>query len=159
MLVQLKNGRDSRPTLVCVRADGSRTWTKVHPFFPIHDLTHYAVESVLGFTEAFFGLIASGWDIEAFGTRGAASSMPEEALWAEHVVGIFDLERGMNRSLSTEDFNKAVEESFAGKRTRPFRSLTDAELAAIRALRSELARRWWGLAAGETLELPFPAVG
>jgi len=157
MLVQLKNGRDSRPTLVCVRADGSRTWSKVHPFFPVHDLTHYAVESVLGFTEAFFGLVASGWDIDAFGERGAAAALPEEALWAEHIVGMLDLERGMNRSLSPGDFNQALEESFRGKPARPYRRLTDDELAAIRALRGELTARWWALSPGESLELPFPA--
>ena len=157
MVVQLKNGRDGPPTLVCVRADGSRTWSKVHPFFPIHDLTHYAVESVLGFKAGFFGLIASGWDIDAFGEPGAPARMPEEALWAEHIVGIFDLERGMNRALPLEEFNQAVEESFTGKSTRPFRPITDGELAAIRALRSDVVARWWGLAPGEALELRFPA--
>jgi len=158
MLVQLKNGRDSRPTLVCVRADGSRTWSKVHPFFPLHDLTHYAVESVLGFTEAFFGLIASGWDIEAFANRGAVAALPEEALWAEHIVGILDLERGLNGALSTDEFNEALQNSFVGKSTRPFRPVSADELAAIRELRSDVARSWWALAPGETLELSFPAV-
>lgn len=157
MLVQLKNGRDGRPTLVCVRPDGSRTWSKIHPGFPLHDLTHYAVESVLGFAQAFFGLIASGWSIEAFAERGAPARMPEEALWAEHVVGIFDLERGMSRSLSVEEFNEALEQSFVGKPTRPFRPLTHVELAAIRSLRSALAARWWAVAPGKTLELHFPA--
>ncbi len=66
MLIQLKKGRDGPATLACVRADGSRTWGKEHPFFPVHDLTHCAVESVLGFDQAFFGLIARGWDIDHF---------------------------------------------------------------------------------------------
>lgn len=157
MLVQLKNGRDGPPTLVCVRADGSRTWSKVHPFFPLHDLTHYAVESVLGFTQAFFGLIASGWDIDAFAARGAAARLPDEALWAEHIVGILDLERGMNRALPREEFNQALEESFTGKATPRSRPITDDELTAIRALRSDVVARWWRLAPGEALELRFPA--
>lgn len=48
MVIQLKKGRDGPSTLACVRSDGSRTWGKEHPFFPLHDLTHCAVESVLG---------------------------------------------------------------------------------------------------------------
>jgi len=91
MRVEIKKGRDSRPTLVCVRADGSRTWSRVHPFFPLHDLTHYAVESVLGLTEAFFGLVASGWALEAFADRATRARLPAEAVWAEHVVGLLDL--------------------------------------------------------------------
>ena len=31
MLIQFKKGRDSRPTLTCIRDDGSRTWNRVHP--------------------------------------------------------------------------------------------------------------------------------
>jgi hypothetical protein len=48
VLIQLKKGRDAPATLACVRDDGTRTWGKEHPFFPVHDLTHCAVESVLG---------------------------------------------------------------------------------------------------------------
>ena len=51
----------------CTRADGSMTWQRNEggrgAFFALHDLTHYAVESVLGCTEGFYGLIASGWEI------------------------------------------------------------------------------------------------
>ncbi|MGH7520615.1 MAG: hypothetical protein ACREMI_05010 [Gemmatimonadales bacterium] len=37
MGIQLKEGRDGPSTLACVRADGSRTWGKEHPFFPLHE--------------------------------------------------------------------------------------------------------------------------
>lgn len=54
--------------LRCVRADGSATWQKQESrhaaFFALHDLTHFAVESTLGFQRGFFGLIAQGWEIE-----------------------------------------------------------------------------------------------
>ncbi len=86
MLIQLKKGRDGPATLACVRADGTRTWGKEHPFFPTHDLTHCAVESVLGFDQAFFGLIATGWDIDDFAKPGASRRMPFQAIVAEHVV-------------------------------------------------------------------------
>ncbi len=54
MVIQLKKGRDGPATLACVRSDGTRTWGKEHPFFPVHDITHCVVESVLGFDQAFF---------------------------------------------------------------------------------------------------------
>ena len=72
MVIQLKKGRDGPATLACVRVDGTRTWGKEHPFFPVHDITHCAVESVLGYDQAFFGLIAAGWDIDDFEKPGAS---------------------------------------------------------------------------------------
>jgi hypothetical protein len=38
---------NARPNLACVRGDGTRTRARVHPFFPVHDLTCCAVESSL----------------------------------------------------------------------------------------------------------------
>ena len=57
LTIELKKTKDGRPSLACVRPDGTRTWARVHPFLPTHDLTHGAVESVLGFDQAFFGLV------------------------------------------------------------------------------------------------------
>ena len=60
-----------------MRDDGTRTWGKLHPFFPEHDLTHFAVEGVLGLTEAFFGLVRSGWQLDDFSTPGLRARLPE----------------------------------------------------------------------------------
>jgi hypothetical protein len=39
--------------LQCARNDGSVTWQSKHAeHFSLHDLTHYAIETALGFTEA-----------------------------------------------------------------------------------------------------------
>ncbi len=157
MRVQIKKGRDSPPTLACVRADGSRTWSRVHPFFPLHDLTHYAVETVLGLRDAFFGLVACGWDLDAFADRATRARMPAEALWAEQIVGLLDLERAGHEPLAPDAFNGALGDSLARHGLPPVRPLSAAELAAVRALRSELHARWTGLAPGATLELPFPS--
>lgn len=156
--VQLKKGRDGRPTLVCIRADGTRTWSKVHPFFPVHDLTHYAVESVFGFDEAFFGLVASGWDIDDFAEPGAARDLPTQALWAEGIVGLLDLERGMLRRLSAADFSESLAASLDGQGVPAFRPLNEGELGRVRKLRGELQERWRALDPGDTMEVRFPAV-
>ncbi len=157
MLAQLKKGRDSRSTLTCVRPDGSRTWSKLHPHLPFHDITHYAVESMLGFREAFFGLVASGWSLAAFADRDERQRMPVEALWAEHIVGLLDLERGTGHMLPVADFNEALSTALACHAIAAFRPLEERELTSIRQLRGELHGRWLALAPGGTLALPFPA--
>jgi hypothetical protein len=140
-----------------VRRDGSRTWGKVHAFFPVHDLTHCAVESVLEFEDAFFGLVASGWDLDDFTKREAASRLPVEAHWAESIVGLLDLERGSGGESTAEEFNRALGDSLRDQKVTPFRTISADELARTRELRDELQGRWEALAPGGTLELPFPA--
>lgn len=157
MRIQLKKGRDGAPNLTCIRADGTRTWGKVHPFFPLHDLTHYAVESVLGFDQAFFGLVASGWALDDFADKAARARMPAEALWAENVVGLLDLERGAGRMTTAEELSTGLGEALAKQGVAPFRAITEPELARMRALRSRLSAQWTALAPGETLEVSFPA--
>jgi len=155
--VQLKKIRDGRPSLTCVRADGSRTWSQLHPFFPIHDLTHYAVESVLGFTEAFFGLIASGWEIEDFAASGAAGRLPPEAIVAECAVGLLDLERATGHRMSGPEFTEALSHALAGQGRDAFRRVTEAELLQIRSLCAAVSAQWTQVPPGETLELSFVA--
>ena len=157
MVIHLKKGRDGPSTLACVRPDGSRTWGKEHPFFPLHDLTHCAVESVLGFDQAFFGLIAAGWDIDDFAKPGASAKMPLQALLAEHVVAVLDRERALPQLMTAAEVNEAVVASLEpGDRPR-FKPINEAQLARVRALRQALESRWWGLAPGATLAVAFPA--
>jgi hypothetical protein len=158
MRIQLKKGRDGPATLACVRADGSRTWGNEHPFFPVHDLTHCAVESVLGFDTAFFGLIATGWEIDDFAKPGARRRMPFQAIIAEHVVGVLDRERGLPAPLTVAEFNETMGASLPPAQRDAFRPLSDAQLSQVRALRNALEARWYALSAGSTLEVEFPAL-
>ena len=52
LLVRIKKSADGHTALTCIRPDGTSTWQRqegaVARFFPRHDLTHFAVESVLG---------------------------------------------------------------------------------------------------------------
>jgi len=51
LTIRIKKGADDRTALTCTRADGTTTWQRLEAgqarFFPHHDLTHYAVETVL----------------------------------------------------------------------------------------------------------------
>jgi hypothetical protein len=72
LIIELTKHKDGSAVLRCIRGDGSVTWQKEEGtnagFFPLRDLTHYAVETELGFRRGFYGLIAEGWEIA--GTTG-----------------------------------------------------------------------------------------
>jgi len=70
MIIRLSKGKnDKSGTLTCLRDDGSSTWQKSSDYFAYHDLIHYAVETTLGFRDAFLGLVAKGKGLDEFGTR------------------------------------------------------------------------------------------
>lgn len=146
--VEIVKQPDGSGLLRCIRADGSITWQKQSGrhamFFALHDLTHYAVETVLGCSRGFFGLVAEGWDVEDTTGKGARGALPEEAVAVERVVGLFDSERGSGTCWTLEEFNEFS----------PLR-LTAAQIDAIRARRAGLFRQWSATAAGEKLELTF----
>ena len=143
--------------LRCVRDDGSVTWQKQSsrqaPFFALHDLTHFAVESTFGFTRGFFGLIAEGWDVEDTTGKGARGPLPVEAAEVEYIVGSLDSERASRAIWSTDDFNPQAAIHAASSGMPAPLQLTDEELAHVRARRAELFSQWSALASGTALEL------
>jgi hypothetical protein len=157
--VQITKRTDGGAVLKCIRADGSETWQKQQghqaAFFPLHDLTHFAVESELGIRDAFYGLIADGWSIDDTGARGVAAKLPPDAIFVENVVGTLDSERASGSRWTAAEFNENTER-FALNGGRPVpRKLTDDELARVRKRRAELFSQWSELQPGQTLELTF----
>jgi len=145
--IEIAKRPDGVGVLRCTRADGSVSWQKQvrhSAHFALHDLTHYAVETALGYRRGFFGLIAEGWEIEDTTGKGSRGALPEEALEAEKIVGLFDSERNSGQLLTLAGFNQ-----FA---PRPLRQ---AEIDSVRALRGELFARWSQTALGETMKLSF----
>ena len=157
--VQIVKRADGGAVLTCIRADGTRTWQRQYgtlgAFFPYHDMTHYAVETVLGVRHAFYGLLADGWDIDDTGGKGARGRLPHEAILVEHIVGLFDSERASGATMSAAEINALLEGFLAEKRIDMIRRVTDAELDAVRARLRELFRDWRAIVAGEMLELSF----
>lgn len=132
----------------CTRDDGSLTWqrhTKHAGHFVHHDLTHYAVETTLGYQRGFFGLINEGWDVDDTTGKGSHGPLPAEAIEAERIVGVFDSER-MSGSLWTLD-------EFNAYAPRP---ITQEQLLETRALRGRLFRQWSEVEPRGKLELQFP---
>ncbi len=145
--VDIVKQADGSGLLRCTRADGSVTWqkqTRHAAHFALHDLTHFAVETALGYRQGFFGLIASGWEVEDTTGKGARGPLPAEALEVERLVGLFDTER------ASGVLPKAVE--FSEFSPRP---LSDADLGNIRTLRAALFEQWRAVAPGQALQLTF----
>lgn len=159
MTIRIKKGADDRTALSCIRADGTTTWQRLEGgqarFFPHHDLTHYAVECVLGFREGFYGLVSSGWDLADFGSPWPRGRIPPQAGIAEMIVGFLDLERSSGEKGSADDLNRMLAEYSAERGLSPERPLTEEDLAAVRATRAELFARWAAVERGKALEVVF----
>jgi len=158
--IQFTKRADGGAVLKCIRADGSTTWQRQDDqhaaFFPLHDLTHYAVETELGFARGFFGLIAEGWNIDETTGKTARGALPNEALEVEYIVSAFSAERAGGAVASAAEFNKLAA-TFASAKGMPTpRRLTDADLVRVRTRFDELANKWRALPPDSTLELVFP---
>ena len=142
MRIEIVKRRDGSGLLRCTRAGGSITWqkqTRHAAFFALHDLTHYAVESVLGVPDGFYGLIAQGWEIDDTTGKGSRGPLPEGGIRVEHIVGWLDRERASGTIWDASDLQAAV--------------LTEEELAQIRARREELFEQFAETPPGEALVL------
>ena len=159
MKIQFTKRKDGGAVVRCVRADGSATWQRQDDqraaFFPLHDLTHYAVETELGFAHGFYGLIAAGWDIANTTGKGSRGPLPDEATEVEYIVGALGAERAGDPACPAAEFN-ALAGAFAKSKGIPAPgALTEADLTRVRKRIDELFARWRDLPAGETLELSF----
>jgi hypothetical protein len=155
MRIRIHNRVDGLAILRCERADGSVTWQR-HPaknsrFFPPHDLTHYAVETTLGFRDAFYGLVASGWELSDFGHPWPRGRLPAEAGVAEFLVGCLDLERLSGEVQTVEEVNAGGTRQ-CGDAWQP---ITEDQLARLRSLTHELTARWHALPPDGELALDF----
>ena len=111
---------------------------------------------MLGFREAFYGLVADGWDLSRFAEPGVARTIPAEAGLAEVLVGFFDTERATGTRATAEDFNWKIRTYYDEHATpMPTFRMTDDQLERIRAVRGELFARWQAVQPGDALVLSF----
>jgi hypothetical protein len=160
LTIRIKKGRDGTAALTCTRADGTVTWQRQQgaqaSFFPRHDLTHYAVETILGHRRGFYGLVAEGWDLSDFGTPWPRGPIPADADPSELIVGFLDGERASGAEWTAADLTEmAAQFSAAHGVAGASLVLTDDQLARIRARMRELFADWEAVAPGEALELIF----
>jgi hypothetical protein len=158
MLIRITKGRDGPNTLTCIRDDGSTTWAKVQDYFPVHDMTHYVVETTLRIPNAFYSLVADGWDITDFAVKGAAKKIPPEANLVEALVSRLQSELLPGHEFTPESYNEEVLAVLEGIGNPSRRSVTEDELNEMRVRLRELMSKWRGLEPGESLELIFSLV-
>jgi len=163
IVVRIKKGTDGRTSLSCERADGTTTWQRQQgaqaSFFPRHDLTHYAVETVLGHRTGFYGLVAAGWDLSDFGTPWPRGELPKDANLTEIIVGFFDRERASGQTGAAEEINDELAQ-FAEENGLPApEQLTEDDLSRVRIRRGELFAQWDAVRPGDVLELAFDPTG
>lgn len=160
MKLCLKKAKDGRPTVTFVRADGSSTTGRLGSgdFGPVHDLTHYAVETTLGLSGGFYGLLASGRNLPDFEVKGTGPRLADEAIVAECIVGQLTNVVFGGQAVATADFNWLVGEAVRAVRpAAAVPALDDVTFRTLRERLSALLDRWRALPPGETLELPWPA--
>ena len=151
MKIRIKKGKnrykDKPDTLTCIRDDGSVTWTHIYPGFVIHDLTHYVVETSLGYTNAFFGLISKGYNIPEFSLPKSdrTFNIPHEAISVEPIVALLQMEHW--DSFPDELIDKDSSE------LPP--NVTSEQIDNMRARLNELVQKWEEMLPGECLELAY----
>jgi hypothetical protein len=160
MKIRITKRSDGGSVLHCTRRDGTVTWQRQRGkhavFFPLHDLTHYAVESTLGHKAGFYGLVAEGWDIGDFGSPWPRGPMPDDAVTSELIVGFLDAERASGVEWTVADLNeKATLYNAEHDRTPKWTTLTDEDLTRVRSAARQLIARWRALAPGDAIELLF----
>lgn len=157
MVVQFTKHADKPPTLTCIRDDGSVTWFSAGhngEFFVAHDLLHYAVETTLGYSSAFYGMVAAGRDLNNFGTKGGQSdSRPysEEALRAEQLVGLIQVLFPTEEPPNYEIF---VAGNSVNWHVTP--EVTEERLRTIHAEWRHLLGKWNQTSANDTISIVWP---
>jgi len=156
MLVRFTKGKHKTYSLTCVRDNGSSTWS-TYPSssnFAQHDLVHFAVETTLGYRDAFYGLLAGGRDIPSFGERdqttGKSPTVPLQAAQTEFIVSL----------LQAELYDQEINEDFMATLALACGNLdvpviTAEQLDQIRRRIKVVLKQWADLPPGEFLEFTF----
>ena len=153
MIIRFKKGKHQwkhKPdTLTCVRDDGSITWTHLHSGFVYHDFAHYVVETTLGFENAFFGLVAKGYDIPDFSEPKSTRlfEIPKEAINLEPIVGLLQTDL-----LESEADREGMFQSYSA--SLPV-NITDKQLEVMQQQLRVLLQQWQDLQPGQSMTLQF----
>lgn len=157
--IEIEKRADGSSLLRCTRGDGSVTWQKTKSrhgaYFPLHDLIHYAVETVLGIRSGFFGLVEQGWDIEETTGKGAKGPLPPEATTMELIVGLLTSESASDQEWSATEFSEQAAVYAASRGADVDLDLTDSQLRALRSEVLRLHELWGAVPTDASLRLEF----
>ena len=153
-IVFTKTDRDEH-VFSCIRKDHSTTWQHVSPFFMMHDLCHYAVETTLALKNAFFGIVASGIDITNFDLPKEQRNiqLTEEAIFAEHLVNLFVIDNTQGKMENLIEIFTDVYDVKKGSKL--LNHITEEKMDKIRKTYNDLLEQWKSTPVSESLNLMF----
>jgi len=162
LVFRIKKRRDADAMLVLVREDGSSTTSTIgrpEGYGPVHDLCHYVIESALGLSEGFLGLVASGWEISDFEVKGTARRLPVQAALAESAAGELSRQAMMWQYSSAADFVWALRSVMrnANQDESVVPEVDEAMFEQMRSRLLELRAQWNEVPSGGPMELRFHA--
>ena len=149
-----RNGANNH-IISCRRLDGTVTWMQIDSFFIVHDLCHYAVESILELKNAFYGMLASGIAITDFELpkEKRMFNLTAEALLTEQIVNLLTIEYNQG---PIENFLETLSKVCKKNKVPvPVKKLDKFYLQQIRQSVELLMNRWQLLPEGETITLIF----
>lgn len=135
------------------RYNHSETWMPADDYFVRHDLSHFAIETMLGYKDAFMGMLNNGMDIKDFEDREKRKkiAMTQAACYAESTANLFLMETTDGKLAA---FNEVATTAF--KTAFPQWSpptLSNQQVEAIRIYLKQLLAQWQELPLGATLVL------
>lgn len=155
MKIIFKKHNERKNSIHCVRDDGTETWMEADPFFVMHDLMHYAVETELGLKTGFYGLLESGIDITDFNKPREERNfvMTEEALASESLVNLLLIEYNQG---TVDNFNTLLNEAYQTN-DYPYQppAISNTQHDMIMENFKSLTSAWHLLEYKNTLELSF----
>ena len=155
MLIRMTKNTGKPHIIKYIRDNGTETWMYSDDFFVHHDLSHYAIESVMQYKTAFNGMLNSGMNIKDFEDKEkrARLTVTDEAFYAENMSNLFLTEIMQGEF---EDFNEVQQQAFVSFNYEyPTITLSKEKIGEIRNQLRQLLQQWNEMAAGETLELIF----
>ncbi len=155
MQIRITKNTGKPHILKYIRDNGTETWMYADDFFVRHDLSHFALESVLEYKTAFNGMLNSGMDIKDFEDKQkrAELNVTAEAWYAENMANLFLMEIVQG---DFADFNKVQQEAFVSfNHQYPVITLPEDKIKETRNYLRQLLTQWKELPSGQTLELIF----
>ncbi|MEO7530181.1 MAG: hypothetical protein ABIS69_02180 [Sediminibacterium sp.] len=155
MLIRITKNTNKQHVIKYIRDNGTETWMQTDDFFIRHDLSHYALEKIMGYKTAFNGMLNAGMDISDFADKEkrASITVTDEAWYAENMANLFLIEIVQGKF---EDFNSVQQSAFVSfNQQYPVLTIAEEKITAIRNYLGTLLLQWNEMQDGETLELTF----
>jgi hypothetical protein len=155
MLMRITKNTGKPHVIKYIRDNGTETWMYSDDFFVRHDLSHFAIESVMEYSTAFNGMLNGGMDIKDFEDKEkrAKLTVTDEACYAENMSNLFLTEIMQGEF---EDFNAVQQQSFIAMNAQcQAITLSDERIQTIRNYLRQLLDQWNEMPVGQTMELTF----